>query len=127
MPTGKDQRKHRRYNLSLPVRVKSNKRGAYPAFASSRDISAQGIYLTVSKDFELGSSLELDLELPQALAQGVTVRIHCRAKVIRVDKLNQGNKVGVAAHIESYQFIRDEPDEEVALSQSPFKKTASGA
>src|SRR5690349_936374 len=111
MPTGKDQRKHRRYNLSLPVRMKSNKRGAYPGIAATRDISAQGLYLTVSKDFELGTSLELDLELPRALAQGMAVHIHCRAKIIRVDKL-QHDQLGVAAQIENYQFVRAESAKE---------------
>ena len=127
MPTGIDQRQHRRYNLSLPVRMSPKNSGASPAIASSRDISAQGIYLTVSKDFELGSSFELDLDLPQALSQGVAVRIHCLAKIIRVDKLNDDDKVGVAAHIESYQFIRDEPAGEVVSKKSPSKKTKSRA
>lgn len=127
MPTGIEQRQHRRYNLSLPVRMSPKNSGASPAIASSRDISAQGIYLTVSKDFDLGSNFELDLDLPQALSQGVPVRIHCRVKIIRVDKLNESDKVGVAGQIVSYQFIRDEPAEKVVQEESPSTETESGA
>ena len=110
MRTGIEQRKHRRYNIAIPVKLKRHRRNAQPTIASSRDISAQGIYLTVSKDYRLGSSIDLDLELPLALAQGAGVRIHCRAKIIRVDKLSESDNVGVAAQIISYKFIRNVPD-----------------
>lgn len=103
------------------------KSGASQAIASSRDISAQGIYLTVSKDFELGSSLELELDLPQTLSQGLPVKIHCRARIIRVDKLNEHDKVGVAAKIESYRFIRGDSAEEIVPQESPLTKTEFSA
>ena len=127
MPTGIEQRQHHRYNVSLPVRMGAQSAGASPAIASSRDISAQGIYLTVSKDFDLGSTLELDLELPQALSHGAAVRIHCRAKIIRVDQLQEDDKVGVAAQIVSYQFVRDEPGIAAVSAQSRLKKIKASA
>lgn len=108
MQSGIEQRKHRRYQLNLPVSMRSKSSRATPVTASSRDISAQGIYFTISKEFDLGSKLEFDLDLPPALAQGKQVRIHCTAKIIRVDRLKDQDQVGVAAQIENYKFVRSE-------------------
>ena len=93
----------------MPVQIASEKLPAVPGQASSRDISAQGIYLIVSEEFETGSTLLLELDLPPELSHGAAVRVQCEASIIRIDRLGIGRKLGVAAYIESYHFIREDP------------------
>ena len=101
-----EQRKHRRYQISLPVRLDSSEDEAPQILAATRDISAQGIYFTVPNGFDPGDKFEFDLDLPPALSHGAKVRIHCLARIIRVDHFIDNQAVGVAAEIESYRFIR---------------------
>jgi hypothetical protein len=104
--TGVEQRRHRRYALSLPVHLRSKKKSEAAVLASSKDISAEGIYFTMPKGFRLGSTFEFDLVLPMGSTQGHDVRIRGIAEIVRVDRKGLDAKVGVAALIHKYQFIR---------------------
>ena len=106
MPTGIEQRKHRRYNLSLPVRVRSKTPAAPLIETATRDISAQGIYFALSEGVELGSELELEIALPPELCQGKTVQVRCRGKIARVERANSHGRIGVAVTIKHYEFVR---------------------
>ena len=82
MQAGVEQRRHRRYKLSIPVEVRSPVKESPVIVTSSEDISAKGIYFVMSQGAEVGSELELDLALPPQLCQGKHVRVHCRGRVI---------------------------------------------
>ena len=110
MPAGTiEQRKHPRYNLSLPVRVRAKGRSAPPIETSSNDISANGIYFTLSEGLELGSELELEIDLPQELTRGEKVRVRCRARIARVERMDSQGKIGVGAIIKRYRFTKAAP------------------
>ncbi len=106
MQTGIEQRNHRRYNLSLPVRVQAKDRAAAPVEASSKDISGYGIYLILSEEFELGAELELEIALPAKLFGWESVRVHCRGRIARVERMDSPANIGVGITIESYEFVR---------------------
>jgi hypothetical protein len=74
----------------------------------TRDISARGVCFELSEEMELGSELRWEMALPPQLCGGQDVRIRCRGKIVRVEKSDAQGKVGVAATIESYEFIRGE-------------------
>ena len=102
------KRGHRRYNLCLPVRVRS-KRGEESAFeAVTRDVSGKGIYFTLSEGMEIESELELELTLPPQLTGGKNTRIRCRGKLVRVEQRSGKGPLGVAATIEEYEFIHND-------------------
>ena len=107
---GAEQRKHRRYKLSFPVRVRPRTRdAAAPAVeTSTKDISAHGIYLVVSEDLEMGSELDLEITLPAELAGGKVVKLRCRRKVARLEPKNAEGKVGVGAVIQAYEFFQED-------------------
>lgn len=98
-----DQRRSRRYDLNLPVDIRSEF-DTVPA--SSRDISTTGIYLKIPRNFQLSSQLEFDVQLPPALANGKEGRVRCSAKIVRVDRTDESPTVGVAAEIISYKFLQ---------------------
>ena len=106
---GAEQRKHRRFNLAFPIRVKRKSQDpSAPAIeTSTRDISARGIYLVISEDLEMGSELDLEITLPAELAGGKSVKLRCRGKVARLEPRNAEGKIGVGAVIQDYEFLQD--------------------
>lgn len=107
---GAEQRKHRRYSLAFPVRVKPRTQdGTAPTIeTSTKDISAHGIYLVISEDLEMGSELDLEITLPTELAGGKIVKLRCRGKISRLERKNAEGKVGVGAVIQDYEFFQED-------------------
>lgn len=105
MAVGIDQRRHSRYKLSFPVRVHS-KAETPAAETTTRDVSARGVSFYFSEDMELGTEVNWEMALPPQLCQGKNVRIRCRGKIVRVEPRDEQGRVGVAATIESYEFVR---------------------
>ncbi len=74
---------------------------------STRDISAGGIYFSMTEPCEPGSELELVVTLPSE-RDGSPVRVHVVGKVIRVEPPDPRRRIGVAAVIEKYEFVTGE-------------------
>lgn len=101
---GSELRKNTRFELSLPAAVKAG--GTAEIQTATRDVSSSGVCFTMSQECEVGSALEWDLVLPAEICGGETVRIHCRGKVVRVNRTDPHGKLSVAATIEHYEFVR---------------------
>ena len=108
-----ERRTARRYDLSLPVIIRvpvdkdtSSRNG------KTRDISTRGLYFTIDQDPGAGAELDITLTLPAEVTRGSEVFIRAMGKVVRVDKAaeNDTSRVGVAAIIERYEIIRNEPN-----------------
>ena len=104
-----EQRKHRRYNLAFPVRVRPKTRAttAPTIETSTKDISAHGIYLVLSEGLEMGSELDLEITLPGELAGGKSVKLRCRGKVVRLEPKNAEGKIGVGAVLQDCEFFHE--------------------
>jgi c-di-GMP-binding flagellar brake protein YcgR len=107
-----ERRAARRYDLSLPViiRVPVDKEISSRS-GKTRDISTRGVYFTIDQEFGAGAELDITLTLPSEVTRGSEVFIRAMGKVVRVDKKpeNGNSRVGVAAVIERYEIIRNEP------------------
>jgi c-di-GMP-binding flagellar brake protein YcgR len=107
-----ERRMARRYDLSLPViiRMPAEKETASRS-GKTRDISTRGVYFTIDQDLSPGAELDITLTLPSEVTRGSEVFIRAMGKVVRVDKKpeNGSSRVGVAAVIERYEIIRNEP------------------
>ena len=107
MPTAAERRKFRRYDLALEVQVRPRSKRTIPGVRTfTRDISARGIYFGLSESMEVGSELDLELNLPPDLGAGKDVRIRCRGRIVRVEMPDSKGGLGIAATIETYEFIR---------------------
>lgn len=53
----------------------------------------------------VGSSMELEVTLPQELAGPVSVKMLCRGKVVEVEKAKANGKTGVVCTVEDYRLI----------------------
>jgi hypothetical protein len=107
-----ERRTARRYDLSLPVIIRLPlERELSSRNGNTRDISTRGVYFTIDKDLSDGTELDITLTLPSEVTRGSEVFIRAMGKVVRVDKTpeNGSSRVGVAAVIERYEIIRNEP------------------
>ena len=107
-----ERRMARRYDLSLPVIIRipvekeiSSRNG------KTRDISTRGVYFMIDQDLSAGTEIDITLTLPSEVTRGSEVFVRAMGKVVRVEKKpeNSSSRVGVAAVIERYEIIRNEP------------------
>lgn len=105
-----DRRSTRRFDVTLPITV-----GSYPPQTAeslpgiTRDLSIGGIYFTTGQELLPGREFEFTARFPAALTQGREVLIRARGKVVRAEKADGNERVGIAAVIEKYEFVLAEP------------------
>jgi hypothetical protein len=106
-----ERRTTRRYNLRLPIIIRvPSEQVPDSQQGKTRDISTRGLYFVVDQNMEAGSQLDITLTLPSELTRGMEVFVRVVGKVVRVERRSEdGNeRMGVAAVIERYDFIRGE-------------------
>ena len=105
-----ERRLARRYDLCLPVLVRlptaSQSHGG-----TTRDISTRGVYFTLDERLSPGSQFDFTLTLPSELTGDAEVFVCAHGKVVRVEAQPEASRrtIGIAAVIEKYDIIRDEP------------------
>src|SRR3990172_9294721 len=101
-----DKRRAQRFPMELPVAVNPTEVGIGETTVKTKDISSSGVYLEFNTPMDVGSSLEFVLTLPAEITKGQAVRVKCKGKVVRVDRVATEAAIGVAATIERYEFLR---------------------
>ena len=89
-----EKRRAPRHQGKLPVRLKDAK-------GITRDFSSSGIFFETDKSFTPGQPIEFTIMLEHADPAG-PIRMKCRGEIVRVEE--SGQKIGVAATIDSYSF-----------------------
>ena len=104
-------RRAKRFPLRLPTTVRwTTGSGATEVKTESKDVSSRGIYFFLSKQIEDGSPVEIVIHLPHEIAPDGRSRVLCRGYVQRTEVI-QANRIGVAAWIESYEFLQGNENE----------------
>jgi hypothetical protein len=91
---GSEQRQEPRHTGKLPVEIESGK-------GITRDFSGSGVFFETDRSFTPGQPIEFALVLKHIDPER-TVRLKCRGKIVRIEE--SGQKIGVAAVINSYTF-----------------------
>ncbi|MBI2818099.1 MAG: PilZ domain-containing protein [Acidobacteria bacterium] len=102
-----DQRRFRRYAVSFPCLVRPGTRKATlesEIEAETRDVSSGGLFFVGSADWELGTEIACELNLPVKACPGSPVGIQCRGQVVRVVPQEDG-RLGVGIIIRHYKFF----------------------
>ncbi len=99
-----DKRRARRFSMMLPLAVTSAPEVAKEP-VQTRDVSSGGVYFELGEAPQPGSRMEFVLTLPTEITLAAPVQVRCVGKVVRVDR-SPGRRVGVAATIERYEFLR---------------------
>ena len=121
-PNSQERRLMRRFDMRLPALVKFE--GSTELFTETQNVSARGVFFYVDRSVAAGTKLEVTLTFPPHVTLTDAVRVRFSARVIRVDEPLPSARIGVAAMIEDYEFLRSggSPDFFTAL-QNEWKKT----
>jgi hypothetical protein len=68
---------------------------------TTRDFSISGVFFETDRALSQGQEIEFTLVL-EHIDPGRPIRLKCRGKIVRVEE--SGQKIGVAAAIDSYTF-----------------------
>lgn len=103
-----EKRRSRRFLMTLPLTL-SRSAGTAEEPVQTHDVASGGVYFEIGEAPQPGSRMEFVLTLPTAITLSSPVQVRCHGKVIRVDR-SAGRRVGVAATIDHYEFLRAQTD-----------------
>jgi hypothetical protein len=103
-----ERRATRRFDMRLPATVKTTDSTVYETQTETQNVSARGVFFYLDRRVEPGSHVEMTLTFPPHVTLTDPVRIRFLARVLRVDTAPI-SRVGVAAFIEEYEFLRSNP------------------
>jgi PilZ domain len=113
-----DRRTMRRFDMRLPAIVRMQ--GAGEFHTETQNVSARGVYFYLDRAVEAGTPIEVVLTFPPHITLTDSVRVRFTARVIRVESPLPSLRIGTAAMIEDYEFLRSNgaPDFFSALPKS---------
>src|SRR6202167_3316501 len=118
--SSQERRSMRRFDMRLPAVVHIE--GASEFHTETQNVSARGVFFYLDRAIAAGTKLEVTLTFPPHVTLTDAVRVRFTARVIRVEHPLPSARIGTAAMIEDYEFLRSNgaPDFFSAL-QSEWK------
>jgi hypothetical protein len=101
-----ERRGMRRFDMRLPALIKLPAQGFHELLTETQNVSAHGVYFYLDRPVAQGSRIEVTLTLPSHVTLTDAVRVRFSARVVRLDSSLPASRVGVAAVIEEYEFLR---------------------
>ena len=98
----------RRFDMRLPALIRLE--GADEFQTETQNVSARGVFFHLDHKLEKGAKIEVTMTFPQHVTNTDSVRVRFSAQVLRVEALPY-DRIGVAAVIEEYEFLRSQPAE----------------
>jgi hypothetical protein len=99
-----DRRMMRRFDMRLPAIVRLE--GAGDVRTETQNVSARGVFFYLDRPVSAGTKLEVTLTFPPHITLTDAVRVRFTARVIRVESPLPSARIGTAAMIEDYEFLR---------------------
>jgi hypothetical protein len=103
-PASDERRTMRRFDMRLPAVVRLE--GASEFHTETQNVSARGVFLYLDRAIAAGTKLEVTLTFPPHITLTDPVRVRFTARVIRVESPLPSLRIGTAAMIEDYEFLR---------------------
>lgn len=118
-PDGQSERRAmRRFSMKLPASVRVS--GIPSAFSvETENVSARGIFFYIDRLMKEGARVEVTMSFPPQVTMTEPLQVRFLARVIRVEP-ETSLRVGVAAQIEEYEFLREEPSAFSQVEHSAF-------
>lgn len=108
LPVQHERRAAQRFDFHLPVSIRQCGCGTEePGF--TQNISARGAFIYTDRQITQGSDIELTLMMPSEITLTENMRVRCRGKVLRATQPTPSSRVGLAVHLEGYEFLPDQP------------------
>lgn len=99
-----ERRTMRRFDMRLPAVVRLDDNDELQT--ETQNVSARGVFFYLDRPVPAGTRCEVVLTFPPHITLTDAVRVRFTARVIRVDSPLPSSRVGTAAMIEDYEFLR---------------------
>ena len=104
---GSERRRSQRFGLSLPLDVVRVSDRDVNVSGRTRNVGSSGAYFVVGDlSVSIGSPIEFIVTLRNTQAEEERIRLRCRGRVTRSERVGSQGGTGVAATIDRYQFLR---------------------
>ncbi len=103
-PNAQERRLMRRFDMRLPAIIRLE--GSPEVHTETQNVSARGVFFYLDHPVTAGTKLEVTLTFPPHITLTDAVRVRFSARVIRVEQPLPSSRVGTAAMIEDYEFLR---------------------
>jgi len=107
-----ERRAMRRLDMRLPATVRAVGTEYGDLLTETQNVSARGVFFYLDRPVAEGSCVEVTLTFPPHITLTDSVRVRFVARVIRVDAPLPASRVGIAAFIEEYEFLRSQSGED---------------
>jgi hypothetical protein len=113
----------RRFDMRLPATIRIAGQGPPELLTETQNVSARGVFFYLDRAVEAGTRMDVTLTFPPHVTLTDPVRVRFAARVIRVENPLPSLRVGIAAIIEEYEFLRSSPTPDLisALNQPLWK------
>ncbi len=101
-----ERRVMRRFDMRLPAAVRLGGGQMDEFLTETQNVSARGVFFYLDRPIEEGSRVEVTMTFPPHVTLTDPVRVRFTARVIRVEEPLPSARIGVAAVIEEYEFLR---------------------
>ena len=108
-PSADERRNMRRFDMRLPASVKLAGVVSDELMTETQNVSARGVFFYLDRSLPEGARIEVTLTFPPHVTLTDSVRVRFTARVVRVEEPLPASRVGVAALIEDYEFLRSSP------------------
>src|SRR5580693_2492690 len=102
--SSQERRSMRRFDMRLPAVVHIE--GVSEFHTETQNVSARGVFFYLDRAIAAGTQLEVTLTFPPHITLTDAVRVRFTARVIRVESPLPSLRIGTAAMIEDYEFLR---------------------
>jgi hypothetical protein len=111
-PGSQERRMMRRFDMRLPAVVRlaaeqdHNLDPGSEFHTETQNVSARGVFFYLDRPVPAGTRCEVTLTFPPHITLTDAVRVRFTARVIRVESPLPSARIGTAATIEDYEFLR---------------------
>src|SRR5271168_2724681 len=103
-PGSEERRMMRRFDMRLPAVVRLDEDNEF--HTETQNVSARGVFFYLDRPIPTGTPCQVTLTFPPHITLTDAVRVRFTARVIRVESPLPSLRIGTAAMIEDYEFLR---------------------
>jgi len=103
-PDFQERRMMRRFDMRLPAVVSLEDASQF--HTETQNVSARGVFFYLDRQLPAGTRFDVILTFPPHITLTDAVRVRFTARVIRVESPLPSQRIGTAAMIEEYEFLR---------------------
>jgi hypothetical protein len=106
LETSPERRTMRRFEMRLPAIVQLADASVDELMTETQNVSARGVFLYLDRPLAEGSRIAVTLTFPPHVTLTDPLRVRFTARVLRAEAPLPASRVGIAAVIEEYEFLR---------------------